>query len=68
VKQLAIALLVLGVLPAPAAPAQPAGTIPRVGILLPGPLAPRVHQWDTFRQVFRELGYTEGRKAGHQAV
>ena len=46
--------------PLPAA-AQQMGTVPRIGILLPGPLPPRVHQWDAFRQALRELGYTEGR-------
>jgi putative ABC transport system substrate-binding protein len=44
----------------PAAAAQPAGKVPRIGILLPGPLAPRMHQWDAFRQTLRGLGYTEG--------
>ncbi len=55
------AILALGILLAPfAAQAQPAGKISRIGILLPGPLPPRMHQWDAFRQTLRELGYTEG--------
>jgi putative ABC transport system substrate-binding protein len=56
-----LGLAVLGLLAAPlAAEAQPAGRVPRIGILPGGPLAPRVHQWDAFRQTLRELGYTEG--------
>ena len=46
---------------APALAAQPASKVPRIGILLPGPLAPRMHQWDLFRQTLRGLGYTEGK-------
>ncbi len=51
-----------GLLASPlAAEAQPSGKVSQAGILLPGPLAPRMHQWDAFRQTLRELGYTEGK-------
>ncbi len=51
----------LGVLAAPlAAEAQPAGKVPRIGILPPGPISERVHLWEAFRQGLRELGYVEG--------
>jgi putative ABC transport system substrate-binding protein len=43
------------------AEAQPAGRVWRIEILLPGPLAPSMHQWDAFRQALRELSYTEGK-------
>ena len=46
--------------PPPAAEAQQARGLPRIGILPGGPLGPRMHQWDAFRQTLRELGYTEG--------
>jgi putative ABC transport system substrate-binding protein len=47
-----------GLLAAPlAAEAQPAGKVPRIGVLGSGPGA----TWDGFRQGLRELGYTEGR-------
>jgi putative ABC transport system substrate-binding protein len=60
-RTILLVLLVLGLLAVPlAAEAQPAGRVPRIGILPGGPLAPRVHQWDAFRQTLRELGYTEG--------
>ncbi len=60
-QPLAVAALALSLLMAPlAVEAQPAGRVYRIGILLPGPLAPRMHQWDAFRQTLRELGYTEG--------
>jgi len=50
----------LALLSAPCAtPAQPAGKMPRVGILRPGtPPDPRL---ESFRQGLRELGYDEGR-------
>jgi putative ABC transport system substrate-binding protein len=55
-----IASLASGLLAAPlAAEAQPARTIPRIGILRPGsPPDPYV---EAFRQGLRELGYLEGR-------
>ncbi len=60
-QPLGVAALALSLLLAPlAVEAQPAGRVYRIGILLPGPLAPRMHQWDAFRQTLRELGYTEG--------
>jgi ABC-type uncharacterized transport system substrate-binding protein len=60
-KRLALALLSLALLAAPlAAEAPPAGKMAQVGFLFPGPLPPRTHPWDTFRQAFRELGYAEG--------
>ena len=52
--------LVLVVLPL-SAEAQRAGKVYRIGILSAGPVAPRAHQWDAFRQGLRELGYVEGR-------
>jgi putative ABC transport system substrate-binding protein len=32
----------------------------RIGCIPGGPLAPRAHQWDAFRQTLRELGWVEG--------
>ena len=56
-----LVILTLGLLAAPlAADAQPAGKVPRVGILPPGPISERVHLWEAFRQGLRELGYVEG--------
>jgi len=56
-----IVTLTLSLLATPlAAHAQQAGRVPRVGILPGGPLAPRLHQWDAFRQTLHALGYTEG--------
>ena len=43
------------------AAAKAAGKVWRVGILLPGPMATRVYQWDAFRARMRELGYVEGK-------
>jgi putative ABC transport system substrate-binding protein len=55
-------LIAFALLAAPlAAEAQSTGRLPRIGILPPGPLAPRTHVYDTFRKTLRELGYTEGR-------
>jgi ABC-type uncharacterized transport system substrate-binding protein len=42
------------------AEAQQATKPPRIGILSAGPLPPRKHQWEAFRQGLRELGYVEG--------
>jgi len=56
-----IASLAGGLLAAPlAAEAQPAGKIPRIGLIPGGPLAVRMHQWDAFRQTLRDFGYVEG--------
>ena len=57
--RLATLLLALAVLAAPpAAEAQPAGRVPRIGILS---MAPTVETpvFDTFRKALRELGYVE---------
>ncbi len=59
---LAVALA-LGVLAAPlAAEAQPAGKVPRVGLLTPfSGSDPQIQRYlDVFRQALRELGYVEG--------
>jgi len=54
--------LTVGLLAAPlaAAEAQQARTVPRIGILPPGPISERAHLWDAFRRGLRELGYVEG--------
>src|SRR5712691_8270748 len=54
-----IVTLILSLLTAPlAAKAQPAGKMPRIGILAPGtPAGPWV---EAFRQRLRDLGYVEG--------
>jgi putative tryptophan/tyrosine transport system substrate-binding protein len=50
-----------GALAAPlAVEAQPRQTVPRVGILPPGPISERAHLWEAFRQGLRDLGYIEG--------
>jgi len=50
-----------GLLAAPlAAAAQPARKMYRIGCIPAGPLPPRMHQWDAFRQRLRDLGYVEG--------
>ena len=61
-KRLAVRLvLALGLLAAPlAAEAQPAGKVPRIGILPPSPISASVERWDAFRQGLRSLGYVEG--------
>jgi putative ABC transport system substrate-binding protein len=43
-----------------AAEAQQAGKVHRIGCIPGGLLAPRMPQWDAFRQRLRELGYVEG--------
>jgi putative ABC transport system substrate-binding protein len=56
-------ILVLGILVAPlAAEAQPAGKIPRIGVLYPGvrPVKPGGGGGARFFQALRELGYVEG--------
>jgi putative tryptophan/tyrosine transport system substrate-binding protein len=40
--------------------AQQPGKVYRIGCIPGGPLAPRLHQWDAFRQTLRELGWVEG--------
>jgi len=56
-----MALVSGGLLAAPlAAEGQPAGRVYQIGVLPPGPIAPRAHLWDTFRQGLRALGYVEG--------
>jgi putative tryptophan/tyrosine transport system substrate-binding protein len=41
--------------------AQPAATVPRIGILSAIPISERAHFWEAFRRGLRELGYVEGR-------
>lgn len=54
-------LLTLSILLAPlAAEAQQPAKVGRIGILNPGPLAPRLPAWEAFRQGLRALGYVEG--------
>jgi putative ABC transport system substrate-binding protein len=56
-----IAMLALIILVAPlAAMAQQPGRVYRIGCIPGGPLAPRAHQWEAFRQTLRELGWVEG--------
>jgi len=42
------------------ATAQQTAKVYRIGCLPGGPLAPRAHQWDAFRQALRALGWVEG--------
>ena len=60
-------LLVLGLLAPWSAGTQPAGTVPRVGLLDAGSLAGRAPLWEAFRQGMRELGYVEGRTVVFEA-
>jgi len=56
-----VVVVALGILAAPlAADTQPPGKVYRIGILPPGPISPRMHLWEAFRQGLRELGYVEG--------
>jgi ABC-type uncharacterized transport system substrate-binding protein len=56
-----LAMGVTGLLAAPlTAAAQPKGTVPRIGILPPGPISERAHLWEAFRRGLRDLGYVEG--------
>src|SRR6266849_2443061 len=57
-----IVLLTLSLLAAPlAAEAQPAGKMPRIGVLRPGPPPEEPGRGlDRFRQGLRDLGYVEG--------
>ncbi len=58
--QLIIALI-LGTLAAPLlADAQQPARVYRIGVLPPGPISPRMHLWEAFRQGLRDLGYVEG--------
>ncbi len=51
----------LGLFAAPlAAEAQQPARVHRIGILLSGPISPRMHLVEAFRQDLRELGYAEG--------
>ncbi len=63
---LALVVLIANVAAVPLdAAAQPAGRIPRIGVLAPGsppgPGRPGLPHLDAFRQGFRELGHVEGR-------
>jgi putative tryptophan/tyrosine transport system substrate-binding protein len=57
-----LALLVLSLLAAPlAAEAQPAGMVPRIGVLVPAePASPTEPNIAAFRRALRDLGYAEG--------
>ena len=56
-----IVILTLAILAAPlTVAAQQAGKVYRIGCIPGGLLAPRVHQWDAFRQTLHELGWREG--------
>jgi len=56
-----IVTLILGILLAPvAAEAQRPTKVPRIGVLVPGPLPPRSLGFTGFQQGLRELGYVEG--------
>lgn len=56
-----IAVLALGILAAPRdAPAQPAGTVYRIGFIDAGALSTNRHFLEAFRQGLREVGYVEG--------
>jgi putative ABC transport system substrate-binding protein len=56
-----MALVSGGLLAAPlAAEAQEAGRVYQIGVLPPGPISPRMHLWNAFREGLRELGYVEG--------
>jgi putative ABC transport system substrate-binding protein len=51
----------------PAAEAQSAAKVPRIGLLEPGSLTGRAPLWEAFRQAMRELGYVEGRTVVFEA-
>ncbi len=54
-------VLSLGLTLAPlAAEGQAATKAPRVGFIFSGPVAPRMHLWNAFREGLRDLGYVEG--------
>ena len=54
-----IAWLLTVILTAPLA-AEAQSRIPSIGILMPGPVAPRLHMIEALRQGLREQGYVEG--------
>ena len=57
-----VVVLTLAILATPlVAAAQQAGKVYRIGCIPGGLLAPRIHQWDAFRQTLRELGWVEGK-------
>jgi putative ABC transport system substrate-binding protein len=57
-----LAIVILLLLTAPlVAEAQQSPALRRVGCIPAGPLEPRKHQWDAFRQSLRDLGWIEGR-------
>ena len=59
---LSVVMLLVAALAAPlAAEAQPAGRIPRIGFLGPGPVSDWSEARDAFRQGLRALGYIDGR-------
>ena len=67
-KRLAVTLLALALLAAPvAAEAQPAGAVPRIGLLETGSLPGRAPLWEAFRQGTREFGYVEDRRVIFEA-
>ncbi|HEV8674386.1 MAG TPA: ABC transporter substrate-binding protein [Methylomirabilota bacterium] len=47
--------------------AQPAGTVPRIGLLDSGSFAARASLWEAFRQGMRQLGYVEGQTVVFEA-
>ena len=55
-----LVILALAVLVAPLAAAPPAGTMPRVGVLVSTSAAVAAAPLEAFRQRLRELGYVEG--------
>ena len=56
-----LGVLVLGVLAAPLrAGTQQPPAVYRIGVLPPGPISPRMHLVEAFRQGLGELGYVEG--------
>jgi putative ABC transport system substrate-binding protein len=56
-----LVILTLGILVVPLPThAQPPVEVYRIGCIPGGPLAPRAHQWEAFRQTLRELGWVEG--------
>ena len=47
------------------AQAQQSAKVYRIGILPPGPYAPRTHLWNALRQGLRDLGYVEGQNISY---
>ena len=52
----AVVLLTVAVI----AEAQQPKKVPRIGILTPGPVSPRLHFFEAFRHGLRDLGYVDG--------